>query len=189
MGKVVYVKRARKEHKCSLCGNTIAVGEPYKKGVISFHPDIYRCMKCRLKPYEVTTSEYCKTVGSICEEWSDKFGVKGGAIEQIIDALGELLKECRSKFENMPEDLKYNSQSGEILDSRIEQLSSAICDLDLIDCDSLWQIAEDQAMEELDRSDFDSDDDYAEELCARKQEYYEDAISTEIDVALEILEY
>lgn len=189
MGKVVYVKKARKEHKCSLCGRTIAVGESYRKGILNFHPDIYRCIKCGLKPYEVTSSEYCKRVGRICEEWSKNFGVDRKSIEQIIGALEELFEDCQSKFENMPENLKYNSQSGEILDSRIGQLSSAMCDLDLIDCDAIWQVSEDQSMEELDRNDFDSDDDYEEELCTRKQEYYEEVVSSEIDAALEILEY
>lgn len=189
MGKVQYVKKARKEHKCSKCGNIIKVGEPYKKGVINFHPDIIRCVNCGLKSWEVTTSDYCKEVGCICEEWSENYGCDETTSGQIVETLNDLLSQCQESLENMPENLKESSSTGELLQTRIEQLEEAVNELEQIDTDSLRREAEESATDEVDREEFDSDEEHEAAIDERTQELFEEALTDAIEEAISSLEY
>ena len=46
------------------------------------------CDNCKLKSYEVTTSEYTKSVGAIVEDWSEEYSLlNGGVTDEIADAL------------------------------------------------------------------------------------------------------
>lgn len=144
MGKIEYIKKSRKERKCSKCGNVIKVGEPYKKGVINFHPDIVVCDKCPLKHYEVTTSEYCKEVGAIVEDWAETYTVTDGVANEIAGVLEGLRDEVECSLENVPENLK-EALTGELLQNRLDQLEDAINALNDISEDTIRSDAEDEA--------------------------------------------
>lgn len=189
MGKVVSIKKARKEHKCSKCSKVIEVGQPYKKGVINFHPDIIRCVDCGLKSYEVTTSEYCKEVGCICEDWSENYGCDETTVGQIVDTLNDLLSQCEDNLENMPDSLRESSSTGETLQTRIEQLEDAISELEQIDPDTIRREAEESATDEIDREEFDSDEEHEAAIDERTQELFEEALSDAIEEAISSLEY
>lgn len=188
MGKIEYIKKARKERKCSKCGKVIEVGQPYKKGVINFHPDIVVCSECPLKSYEVTTSEYCKNIGAIVEDWSDSYGVNDSTAEEISGELDNMREECEDALENVPDNLK-EAPTAELLQNRIDQLEEAISNLDDIDTDSLRSEAEEEAEEHLDRDDYESDEDYESAKEEEADSIYEESLTNAIDEALSSLEY
>lgn len=189
MGKIQYVKKARKEHKCSKCGNVIKVDEPYKKGVINFHPDIIRCVNCGLKSWEVTTSDYCKEVGCICEDWSENYGCDETTAEQIVETLNDLLSQCQESLENMPENLKESSSTGDLLQTRIEQLEEAVNELEQISSDNLRREAEESATDEIGEDGFDTEAEREEAIDNLAQELFEEALSDAIEEAISSLEY
>lgn len=188
MGKIQYVKRARKERVCSKCGKVIAVGEPYKKGVINFHPDIVVCSECPLKSYEVTTSEYCKNIGCICEDWSENFGVSDTTADEIVTALEEIKDEVECSLDNIPENLK-EAPTGELLQNRLDQLEEAIEALNDIDADSIRSEAEEEAENSLDRDEFESDEAYNTAKEEETDTIYENNLTEQIEEALSSLEY
>ena len=189
MGKVVSIKKARKEHKCSKCGAVIKVGQPYKKGVINFHPDIIRCVECGLKSYEVTTSEYRKEVGAICEDWYGIHGCDENTVDNIVETLRDLLSQCEDNLENMPESLRESSSTGETLQSRIDNLEEVIDELEQISSDDLRREAEESATDEIGEDVFDTEVEREEAIDNLTQELFEESLSSAIEEAISSLEY
>ena len=194
MGKVVSIKKARKEHKCSKCGAVIKVGQPYKKGVINFHPDIIRCVECGLKSYEVTTSEYRKEVGAICEDWYGIHGCDENTVDNIVETLRDLLSQCEDNLENMPESLRESSSTGETLQSRIDNLEEVIDELEQISSDDLIREAEESATDEIGEDGFDTEvereeAEREEAIDNLTQELFEESLSSAIEEAISSLEY
>lgn len=157
MGKVTYIKSSRKEHKCRKCGKVIAVGQPYYRGIINFHPDIIRCVDCKLQSWEVTTSDYVLQVGEIVHNWRENYDINEETPADIAGALQEVLDECQERLDNMPESLQY-SPTGEMLQERIDNLQEAIDNLESIDIDDLKSQSVESVMSELD--DYDSEKTY-----------------------------
>lgn len=189
MGKVVSIKKARKERKCSKCGRVIEVGQPYKKGVINFHPDIIRCVKCGLKSYEVTTSEYCKEVGAICEDWCELYGIDESTVDSIVENLRDLMSQCEDSLENMPENLRESSSTGETLQSRIDNLGEVIDELEQISPDDLRREAEESATDEIGEDGYDTEAEREEAIDNLTQELFEESLSSAIEKAISSLEY
>lgn len=190
MGKIQYIKKARKEHKCSKCGNTIKVGEPYKKGVINFRPDIIVCDNCKLKSYEVTTSEYTKSVGAIVEDWSEEYSLlNGGVTDEIADALDEIRNDVESALDNIPENLRDSSSSGELLQSRLEQLEEVIDALHDIDEDVLREEAEAEVRNDINEDEYEDSKEYEADVQEQVDTLFEENLSAAIDEALSSLEY
>lgn len=189
MGKVVSIKKARKEHKCSKCGAVIKVGQPYKKGVINFHPDIIRCVECGLKSYEVTTSEYRKEVGAICEDWYGIHGCDENTVDNIVETLRDLLSQCEDNLENMPESLRESSSTGETLQSRIDNLEEVIDELEQISSYDLIREAEESATDEIGEDGFDTEVEREEAIDNLTQELFEESLSSAIEEAISSLEY
>lgn len=189
MGKIQYIKKSRKERKCFKCGNIIKVGEPYKKGVINFHPDIVVCDKCPLKSYEVTTSEYCKEIGAIVEDWAENFSPIGeGTANEIAGVLEGIRDEVECSLENVPENLK-EAPTGELLQTRLDQLEEAIDTLNNIDEDTIKSEAENDAEQEISEDEFEDKNDYENAYAERVDELFEEKYSVEIDEAISSLEY
>ena len=188
MGKIEYIKKARKEHKCSKCGKVIEVGQPYKKGVINFHPDIVVCSDCTLKPYEVTTSEYSKNIGSIVEDWSESYGITDTTADEIATELESIKDELEDSLENIPDNLK-EAPTGELLQTRIDQLEEAIEGLNDIDTDSIREEAEEEAENSLDKDEYESEEEYNTAKDEEADSLYEEKYSEAVDDALSVLEY
>lgn len=148
MGKIQFIKKSRKEHKCGKCFKVIPVGSPYFKGVINFNPDIIRCQSCGLKAYEVTTSDYTRNVGCIVEDWADNYDPASGVWDDIADALEEIKDEQQERLDNMPEHLQYDSESGQLLQERIETMDCAIDELRGASTDDFLTNAYDELDEE-----------------------------------------
>lgn len=130
MGRVKYIKSCRKGQKCSKCHAVIPVGGAYYKGELYRARPIVRCVGCGLKSYEVTTSEYVRAVGRLVEDWSENYMISDGTTEEIANALEEIKDVCEESLENMPEQLQDGSDAGQLLQERIDELESAIYELE-----------------------------------------------------------
>lgn len=196
MGKVTKVSKSRREFRCSKCGEVIPVGSTYYRGSLNFHSDIIRCSKCRLQPWEVTTSDYKKSVGEILYNWRKEFGVDEDTPEQIAEALREIQDEVQERLDNMPEGLK-ESDNGQLLQERIDNLESAADELESIDIEDIKSeiVLTIQSEEDTifipkgeDPDDYDIIFDSNELLQERMAEGFTDLLSSAIEEALENIE-
>lgn len=176
MGKVTVIKKSRKECKCSKCREVIPVGSTYFRGVINFHPDIVRCSKCGLKAWEVTTSDYLLAVGPILNEWQKS----GMDYESINEELSSIRDDLQDRLDNMPEQLQ-ESDTGQILQERIEGLEAACDELDSIDYDSIFS---DKIAELIDREDA-SEENLTDEEREQVEEATQEEITSQIEEALQ----
>ena len=130
MARVHHVKSSRKEYRCSKCGCTIPVGSPYVYGsVFRRRTPVRRCLKCGLKSYELSTSEYTRSIGAIVEDWERDYGIEDGVWTAIADDLQVVLDETQESFDNIPYQLQ-DGDTGNFLQERMEQLEQAIQELD-----------------------------------------------------------
>lgn len=136
MSKVTVVQKSRKEHKCSKCGATIAVGQKYYRGELNFARPIIRCDKCKLEHWEVTTSGYQLSVGPIVHKAGEIYELNEVGIEELITDIETIRDECQENLDNMPDSLQ-SSPTGELLQERIDGLDEAISILENIDIDQL----------------------------------------------------
>lgn len=185
MGKVQFIKKSRKEHTCGKCRNTIPVGSQYYKGILNFHSDIIRCTKCRLEHWEVTTSDYQLQVGEIMYRWQDNYGVVS---ENISSDLEYIKDELQDKLDNMPEQLQ-ESDSGMLLQERIESLETAIDELDNIDVESLQEAVLDEEYdtednEEVNWDELMEDESVDDSIKLELKEKLIEKLTEEIDSAL-----
>jgi len=155
MAKVQFIKKSRKEFRCKKCGAVIPVGSSYYRGEINFGPTIIRCSKCKLESWEVTTSDYQLRAGEILYKWAETYGVSEDTVQSVSDDLQSLCDDLQEKLDNMPEGLQ-EGDIGQLLQERIDNIDSAISELDCIDIDEIKS----DVMSEL----FDTDADYDESL-------------------------
>ena len=170
--------KARKEYVCSKCGATIKVGEQYVKGTPFRMKPIIRCNKCGLRHWELSSSDYVQGVGRVCDCWEKDYGCDEDTAQSIADELSSILDTTQDSLDNMPEGLQ-EGDTGQLLQERIDNLDSAINDLECIDYETLKDNA---------RDDVDSDegtDEYETELEEKTQE----ALREEIESALSCLDY
>ena len=170
--------KARKEYKCSKCGEVIKVGDIYLKGTPFRRSPVIRCTKCGLRSWELSSSDYVQGVGRVCDCWEEDYGCDEDTAQQIADELTNIQDEVQGSLDNMPEGLQ-EGDTGQLLQERIDNLEYAISDLEAIDYDSIKENAKD---------DVDSDegtDEYAEEL----EEKTKEALRDEIESAIGCLDY
>jgi hypothetical protein len=129
MPKVHYVKKARKD-------NPIAKkGESYYWWKFAFGPRHFS--KTRPKASQLTQSNYLSQIYAIQESISvdrfAQFDTISSDIEDIIANLQELYEECEESLYSMPEHLQDTSNSGLLLQERIDALDDTINELESID--------------------------------------------------------
>lgn len=170
--------KARKEYKCSKCGEVIKVGDTYLKGTPFRRSPVIRCTKCGLRSWELSSSDYVQGVGRVCDCWEEEYGCDEDTAQQIADELDSIKDQCQDSLDNMPEGLQ-EGDTGQLIQERIDNLDSAISDLEDINYDALKENAKDEV---------DSDegtDEYEEELTEKTK----DALRDEIESALGCLDY
>lgn len=138
MGKVTFVRSSRKEWKCQKCGCDIHKGDSYYRGEVNFGPTFIRCEKCKLKPYEVTTSWYIARIGELLDTWQETYSFDQEGVEQLVSDLEDIRTDLECNLEELPEQFQ-ESGPGEIIQGRIDELDQAIADLECIDEDSVKQ--------------------------------------------------
>lgn len=195
MGKVVKIDKSRKEFRCSKCGEVIPIGSSYYRGKLNFAHDIIRCAKCKLKPWEVTTSDYVLAVGPIVNEWRKNYGVDEETPEQITADLESIRDDVQERLDNMPEGLQ-EGDIGQKLQERIDNLETAIDELCNIDVEDIKSEIADVILSEEDHiflpkdgeEDYDTIFENNETLQEQMAEDFADMLSSEIESALEYIE-
>lgn len=195
MGKVIKVEKSRKIFQCSKCGKVIPVGSSYYRGELNFAHDIIRCSKCKLKPWEVTTSEYVLAVGPIVNEWRENYGVGEDTPEQIAAELESIRDDVQERLDNMPEGLQ-EGDIGQTLQERIDNLETAIDELYSIDIEDIKSEIADLILSEEDHiflpkdgeEDYDTIFEHNEILREQMSEDFTYELESKIESALEYIE-
>lgn len=192
------IQKSRKEYHCDKCGRVIPKGSKYIRGEMNFSKPKIRCIHCGLEHWEMTTSDYLLSIGQLLNRWEEDFGVSEDTPQEISDHLEELMDELQERLDNMPESLQ-DSDTGTLLQDRIDGLEAAMSDLDLIDIDDIkaqaaaeaWNYDHDDVCEEYEPEMYDElfndkarweVSDGAQETAA---EYFTDEIRDQIQQALD----
>jgi hypothetical protein len=168
MPRVNFVKAARKD-------NPVAKkGEPYYWW--KFRYGGKRFSLTHPKPSQLTQSAYLSTVYTIQEQieaWDTITNEDDLEMfkDEIRNQLEELRDQTQESLDNMPESLQY-SQTGELLQERIDALESAMDDIDNMDESSYnWSEVATQKEEHTEwegnqpeRENYDSAEAYADDL-------------------------
>lgn len=150
--------KARKEYKCSKCGETIKVGDTYLKGTPFRRSPVICCTKCGLRSWELSSSDYVQGVGRVCDCWEEDYDCDENTAQSIADELDTIKDNCQDSLDNMPEGLQ-EGDTGQLLQERIDSLDEAISELESIDYDSIkegefgdsdYDSLTDEAKEEID---------------------------------------
>ena len=133
MPKVTHVKKARKEFKTTEDGVQIKKGDSYYWW--KFRMGGYRTSSISPRPQQLTQSGYKisimdinDTINNITPDDSLQ-----SQIEDIVSELQNIMDEQQERLDSMPEQLQESSSSGEMLRERIDNLESAISELEGID--------------------------------------------------------
>lgn len=150
--------KARKEYKCSKCGEVIKVGDTYLKGIPFRRSPVIRCTKCGLRSWELSSSDYVQGVGRICDCWEEDYGCDENTAQSIADELNNIRDQCQDSLDNMPEGLQ-EGDTGQLLQERIDTLDSVISELENIDYENIkegelgdieYESMSDESKEEMD---------------------------------------
>ena len=133
--------KARKEYKCSKCGEVIKVGDTYLKGTPFRRSPVIRSMKCGLRGWELSSSEYVQGVGRVCDCWEEDYGCNEDTAQSIADELDTIKDNCQDSLDNMPEGLQ-EGDTGQLLQERIDALDDVINELESINYDTIKEEAE-----------------------------------------------
>lgn len=155
MARANFVKKARKD----VAGTDIKKGESYWWWQFAYSPKSYS--KEAPKQSQLTRSAFkvqmydigdrISAVGTECDDFE-------GEVSDIVDELQGLRDECEEKLQNMPEQLQ-ESNSGEILQGRMDSLEEMISELEEIDCSI-----------DTDKEEGETEEEYQDRIEERKQE-------------------
>lgn len=158
MPRVKLVKAARKEHHCSYCGNPIYIGSGYywwkhklqRGGLVK-----KRCKGCGYpKRYMLTLSPFFSALWQAEDAFQPSTPDElEGAVAEFVEELESLIEEAQESLDNMPGQLQDSSESGQLLQERIEALEGWVASLGDLDTEvpeeirSLYQGQEDDIPE------------------------------------------
>lgn len=205
MAKINYVKKSRKEYKCSKTGKIIPIGSPYMWISFNYGPTIIRSMEAGFEPWETTSNEYARQVGKLYFDFIEDISSYKDISElesikdEYLSELENLRDELEDKLSNLPEQFQY-SGPGEVINERIDNVNSVIDSLESIDFDMDLELTDDlEEMRDtlLDAGEIDEEDeleesvikDKYEEYCEKIEEEKAEELSSELEEAMEGLEY
>lgn len=125
MPRVTYVKAAAKDH------GDIKKGEPYYWWKFRYGPK--HMSKTHPKQSQLTQSAYLQTIYGLQEQEQPDFDGLSDALDNVKSELEQLRDEQQEKLDNMPDNLRENSSSGQLLQERYDALDGAVSDLDNVD--------------------------------------------------------
>jgi predicted ribosome quality control (RQC) complex YloA/Tae2 family protein len=135
MPRVHHVKKARKDNPA------VKAGESYYWWKFRFGGKRYS--KTRPRRSQLTGSAFLSELWEIEDTLDDVFKdlVSQEEIEEardeIVSQLENMLEECQSSLDNMPYELQDTSDSGMLLQERIDGLEGWIGDIQGIDCEGV----------------------------------------------------
>lgn len=133
MPKVITIKSARKDYPES----NIKKGDTYYKWKFNFGPE--HKSKTYPRRSQLTQSDFLGQLYDLQDDMDKRFSglLTEEEIQSELDTLKDdiqnLLDEVQERFDGMPDQLRENSSSGEILQERIDALDGWIADLDSVD--------------------------------------------------------
>jgi DNA repair exonuclease SbcCD ATPase subunit len=196
MARIHSVQQSRKEHVCSKCRDTIAVGVPYRWVAIGGRrasQTIVRCMKmaCGFRPSDMTNSKL-KSIYAAQEAIDDTCSEERISIEGILQVVqdasqsaGEVMDEYSESIDNIEQYFPNSPQIDEMRE-KIDSLENWISELDravesIEDKQSELEEIENsivQLEEEDEDKDFESEDEQdITDLQAQKDEILEGVVS------------
>jgi hypothetical protein len=136
MDKVHHVKSARKDHKD--CG--VKVGEPYYWWEIKTGPasGIKKCSKEYPKQSQLTNSPFYQSSYSIIEDINSVSSVENSEelqslVESWVADIQQIADECEESYNAMPENFQDNSNTGQMLVERQQNMELWIEELEGVD--------------------------------------------------------
>jgi len=168
MARLHFVKKARKDYP----QYGIKKGDSYYWWKFRYGPK--RMSMTRPRQSQLTQSEFLSTVYGVQEDLEDLSASDfeeslEDARDDAVGTLEELRDETQEKHDNMPDQLQ-NSETGELLQSRVDELDNMISTLQDVDCD---------VDEESIRQDIMSE--YSENLTEEQKEESEEKIKEAIE--------
>ncbi len=126
------VKKARKESKTD-AGEVIAVGTPYYWWKFRYG-GIHRSLRPPT-PRQLTQNAFKQSVFDFEDQQSafTEEDLRGGGIEDLTNTLETMRDEAQDSHDNMPEGLQDSSDSGQLLQERVDALQEMIDELEAID--------------------------------------------------------
>lgn len=199
MGKVQFIRASRKAWVCQKCNAAINKGDSYYRGEVNFGPTFIRCNKCKLQPWEVTSSDYQREAGRIINTWDQEYSLDESGIEELVSALSSIGDDLEERLDNMPENLQ-ESPNAELLRERMDAVESAISDLECIDFEDLMNEAVEEVWEGPDDDEGEDDEDPTyydllddpdvdDYIKSRLVEVFEDKVRDAVGDALDQMEY
>lgn len=131
MPKINTVKNARK----AIPELGIAVGDTYywwKRRYSNSPAGVLVKSKTYPKRQQLTSSGYLISIYDLEDETNrmDNESILNGGIDSLIESITSIKEELEEKLENMPEGLRENSSSGQMLQERIDAADEAISELE-----------------------------------------------------------
>lgn len=199
MGKVQFIRASRKAWVCQKCNAAINKGDSYYRGEVNFGPTFIRCNKCKLQPWEVTSSDYQREAGRIINTWDQEYSLDESGIEELVSALSSIGDDLEERLDNMPENLQ-ESPNAELLRERMDAVESAISDLECIDFEDLMNEAVEEVWEGPDDDEGEDDEDPTyydllddpdvdDYIKSRLVEVFQDKVRDAVGDALDQMEY
>lgn len=142
MPKVHTVKAARKDYPDS----HIKVGDTYYWWSFRFGPTIKS--KVYPKRGQLTQSAFLQEYYSLEEFEFDSDDLEN-SVDDLVGQIDGLCSECQSSLDNMPDGLRESSDSGMLLQERIDALESWVSELQSIDLLVEDDLSEDDKNERL----------------------------------------
>ena len=129
MPRVYHIKKARKD-------NPVAKkGEEYYWWQNAFRAKQFS--KTRPKPSQITGSAFLSSLYGLQEDLEAGFFTDFDSLQSQLDDLAQQLddlqQECQDSLDNMPEHLQDTSDSGMLLTERIDELESAVSQMQSIE--------------------------------------------------------
>jgi vacuolar-type H+-ATPase subunit I/STV1 len=182
MARLHFVKKARKNYK----EYGIKKGDSYYWWAFRFGGK--HMSKDKPRRSQLTQSAFLSTLYEIEDSIADFQPGHPSEIydfiEDVVSQIEDLKSECENNLDNMPDNLRENSSSGQLLQERIDNLESWISELQSIDTefdeDSAREDAKIEAEEQIDPDEKDRGDAVSE----RENDLYEEKVLERIEEIL-----
>lgn len=99
------------------------------------------------KRSQLTQSTFLQSLYTLQDEFSFDSEDPGSSRDELINEIENLRDECQSSLDNMPEHLQETSDSGTMLQERIEALEAWKSDLEAVDCEIDEELSEEDREE------------------------------------------
>lgn len=165
MAKPTFVKCARKD----IPNASIKAGESYYWWKFRFGGKHYS--KTKPSRSQLTQSDFYAQIFDIEDNTIGEAAADDSLAstrDDVVSQLEDLKSECEEKLENMPDNLRESSSSGELLQERVDALESAISEFEGLELD---EPGEDEL--DIEREENETDEDFEAKKETAIEEYWQ----------------